>query len=390
MRLISGIVWIGFFFQMNGQSQALHWNKILTATPALKTVYLDSAQVQLQIIVDVLEPSHDGGRTRFSFRDYPTEYFYPASLVKLPTAIFACERLNEISAQVDMHTPLQILAKAPCQKSLFEDPFTNDCKPTLAAFIRKSLTISDNAAYSRLFEWVTPEYYEKRFAALKLPFAAIRVKFDGCTVDEARCSPSFKFFKDDTLLYSRDEQCYNLPYTPPLPDMRVSNLKKEDKVATLTSKDFSLHNCLPLGDVHELLIALCKPEYTALDLKITQIQREWLISSMQQPPAILHDSWKQDQRFHDHFYNFLVYGNSPQNHINGLKITNIVGLAYGYAAESAMIEDEEGTTIFISAKLYYNYYETKKSGNSSFTAIAMPFMLDLGNEIYRWVKATKK
>lgn len=385
MKLLISFLWIGFFLQMNGQSN-LQWNKILTATPALEKVFNDSTQVQLQIFVDVLQPDKDGSRLRFSFGEGATTYFYPASLVKLPTAIFACERLNELSQQVNLNTPLHILANAPCQKACFEDPFNYDCRPTIGAFIRKSLTISDNAAYSRLFEWVTPAYYENRFAELKMPAAAIRVKFDGCTVEEARCTPSFEFFDDNGLRYKRDESCYTLPYHMPLPDMKVAMLRKETRKEQVTFKDFSMNNCLPLGDVHELLIALCKPGKSLLQLHITPEQRDWLITSMQQPPGILNNGWKQDKRLHDHYYNFLMYGNSPENSINGLKITNIVGLAYGYVAESAMLEDQDGTVVFISAKLYYNYYENGKRKSSSFTDVAMPFMRDLGREIYSWLK----
>lgn len=367
--------------------QNINWDSLLRSTPALEKVYQDYSKYQLEIIVDITtEKNGIIARNQQVFQPLPNTYFYPASLVKLPTSIFACEKVNALKKEnLTIHTPLRIEANGPCQKPLDKDNFNENGLPSLGGFIRKALTVSDNTAYSRLYEWVGPYYYVKRFKELNMSTAVIRKKFDGCTVEESRCVNAITFYDDKAVIYKQSSECYNENYPRPMPEMGIGKKHKEGKKIIATPKDFSNNNCLLMKDVHELMIALCAPEQSSIKLNLTDEQRQWMQESMRLSPAQLHRIWKEDPRFHAHYYNFFIYGDKSEIEYPHLEITNIVGLAYGYTAETAMIKDNQGNTFFISAKLYTNNSDLAGSGEYPYTRVAMPFMRDLGLAVHQWV-----
>jgi Beta-lactamase enzyme family len=375
------------FALTNSHAQQIDWDTLLRTTPALEKVFKDSERYQLEIIVDVITKK-DGhySRNHHAFQPFPNLYFYPASLVKLPTSIFACEKINALQIPgLNLQTPMRFSSNGPCQKALEKDAFNQNSLPHLGGFIRKALTVSDNSAYSRLYEWVGPAYYVQRFKELNMPKAVIRKKFDGCTVEESRCVNTIAFINGTEILYQQAAECYDKMYTPPMSEMGIGKKHKEGKKLINTPKDFSQNNCLLMKDVHELMIALCLPTASEIKLNLSDEQRKWMMESMQLAPGQLHDTWKNDTRFHDHYYNFFVYGDKADTNYTELRITNIVGLAYGYTAESAMIEDDKGNTFFISAKLYTNNSDIAGSGEYPYAGVAMPFMRDLGLAVYHWV-----
>jgi hypothetical protein len=87
--------------------------------------------------------------THHSFRLRPREYFYPASLVKLPTALLALEKLHDLPAkqEITMNTPYQVL-ETSCEKASGQTE-TNR-RFTIRDDVMGSLVISDNPAFDRL------------------------------------------------------------------------------------------------------------------------------------------------------------------------------------------------------------------------------------------------
>ncbi|MEO0732442.1 MAG: serine hydrolase, partial [Bacteroidota bacterium] len=92
-----------------------------------------------------------------------TQYFYPASTVKMPAAILALQRLNELGVVgLDHRTPLfhgagTAPAAAP-QTAVSTDATAPSGLPTVENYLRKIFLVSDNDAYCRLFEWLGPTY----------------------------------------------------------------------------------------------------------------------------------------------------------------------------------------------------------------------------------------
>jgi hypothetical protein len=88
-----------FLFSVNGKSQVpFSFDSIFNKKPILKTVSDHSKKYRLQIIYTQITRNAQGVPT---FRNYTyhldsTDYFYCASLVKLPCSVLALEKLNDL------------------------------------------------------------------------------------------------------------------------------------------------------------------------------------------------------------------------------------------------------------------------------------------------------
>jgi hypothetical protein len=82
-------------------------------------------------------------------------YFFPASTVKLPTVIFALEKLNELGIPGLARTSTMTTgADFTKQTSVDKDSSSASGLPSLEHYIKKILLVSDNDAYNRLYEWI--------------------------------------------------------------------------------------------------------------------------------------------------------------------------------------------------------------------------------------------
>ena len=82
----------------------------------------------------------------------PEKYFYPASTVKLPVALLALQRLNELRIDgLGRNTTMITEAANDTQTVVYNDPTAPDGRPSVAHYIRKILLVSDNDAFNRLY-----------------------------------------------------------------------------------------------------------------------------------------------------------------------------------------------------------------------------------------------
>ncbi|WP_235032988.1 serine hydrolase [Sphingobacterium sp. 18053] len=91
----------------------------------------------------------------YSYRLNPNWYFYPASTVKLPTAILALEKINDLHlADLTKDTPLRIDSAFEKQTKVLVDESAANGLPSVAQYVKKILLTSDNDAQNRLFEFI--------------------------------------------------------------------------------------------------------------------------------------------------------------------------------------------------------------------------------------------
>ncbi len=105
-----------------------------------------------------------GKKGKIKFTDYcfnldPDKYFYPASTVKLPVAILALQKLNELNiAGLDKNTMMITGTDGDDQTGVNNDPSTSNGSPSIAHYIKKILLVSDNDAFNRLYEFLGQVY----------------------------------------------------------------------------------------------------------------------------------------------------------------------------------------------------------------------------------------
>ncbi|MEY3342815.1 MAG: hypothetical protein RL090_499, partial [Bacteroidota bacterium] len=125
------------------------------------------------------------------------DYFYPASLVKLPVSFMALERVNELKKSyvpwLDKNTKLEIIQAEDCQSSLYTDSTTKEGHANLAGFIRRILTASDNPSYNRLYDFLGQEVIRDKLRAKGFNKTRIPIRFSDCDREQNRYSPYIRF-----------------------------------------------------------------------------------------------------------------------------------------------------------------------------------------------------
>ena len=362
-------------------------DSILLSNPSFKKVISEPQKYKLQIIFSQVIKDSSGKKSfinqSFNFND--SLYFYPASLVKLPSSIFALELINELKNNgIDKNTRLIIDSSFSCQKKLIWDNSTNDSLASIASFIEKALVVSDNDAYNRLYEFVGPKYFSQRFNEFGMSKSVIRHRFASCDQQENRSTNKISFLsKTGDTLFSKEQDYFKGVYLKPMKNMFVESFPyySRSKRPKKTSKDFSLRNSMSLTDIHSLLMELIYPESQKFNFLIDDDDRKFLISNLSNNPNESNlRSIRTNPLYHDNMTNYLMMGTDSSQTKKDFSITNIVGLAYGFATDVAYIHNQnKSIEFFLSATIYTNY------GNKigyDYPRISLPFLKNLGLIIY--------
>src|SRR4029079_12704606 len=152
---------------------------------------------QIKIIYTQIDRKADNKPVlkNYYFNIDPGQYFYPASTVKMPTAILALQKLNELNIPgLEKNTPMITEAAYSRQDAVYNDPSSQDGRPTIANYIKKIFLVSDNDAYNRLYEFLGQEYINNRLHEMGYDSAQIIHRLNiSRTEDENRHTNPVKF-----------------------------------------------------------------------------------------------------------------------------------------------------------------------------------------------------
>ncbi|MBI5219887.1 MAG: serine hydrolase [Bacteroidia bacterium] len=353
---------------------------------------------RLQIIYSQVNRDNNNAVSvkHYTFRNKPDEYFYPASIVKLPLSLMTLEKINTLNiAGMDRNTRLSIDSSYNCQARVLYDYSNPDSFPTMANYIRKAVIVSDNDAYNRLYEFLGQQYLNERLFELGYNNARIVHRFMVCDSIDNKFTNAFNFYdKSGNIIYRQPSQ-YNKKYlSSPLKNMKLGIKYKQGKEIINGPKDFSRKNCMPLEYVHDMLVKLVYPSLCTLPtgrqepgkfFNISDNDREFLKKQLCLMPRetgikeYIGNKW-----YWDTFLNFLYYG-ADRNAVvdTNIRICNIVGQSFGFTIDCAYFRDNaKGIEFFLSAVIYTNENGVINSDIYEYPTIALPFMKNLGRIIY--------
>ena len=167
-------------------------------SPLFDSVLGNIDQNRVQIIYTQIDRKKNG-KPKFTdhyFKVDDSTYFYPASTVKLPVAILALQKLNELKiAGLDKNTTMISEAGYSGQSEVYNDPSAPDGRPTIEHYIKKILLVSDNDAFNRLYEFLGQEYINKTLHKMGYKEVQIIHRLDiSLTEDENRHTNPVRFF----------------------------------------------------------------------------------------------------------------------------------------------------------------------------------------------------
>jgi hypothetical protein len=343
-------------------------------------------EFRLQVLL-TLAPRGTSAIERSGFR-VDAEYFYPASTIKLCGAVAALLTINSLATQhpgITIDTPMSIDPLLPGEPKDDQDPSnTQYGRITVRHQIRKVCIVSDNAAFNRLYELVGHSAMNDLMHGLGLRSVIINHR-----LSDARNLPDHQR-TPRVVLHTRGgpfevpARTSELVLRPPeLPGIGVGRAHINAAGERVeTPMDFSRKNRASLADLHELLIALARPELSSLRINLPAEQRAMLLEAMTIYPRESRNPTYDPAKFPDEHVKFLLPGLTRVVAQDSLRITSKVGFAYGFTIENAYVEGGlEHTPFFLTAVIYANQSGVLNADSYDEETVAKPFMADLAEAV---------
>ncbi|WP_375419160.1 serine hydrolase [uncultured Hymenobacter sp.] len=361
-------------------------DSLLHAAPTLRRV-ADNPTYELQVIYTQInrDAQNQPHFTEHRYHINPQQYFNPASLVKLPVAALALEKLNAL--KIPRQTIMATGAAYRCQTPVpFAAPADSDRWATPANYIKRMLLVSDNTAYNRLYEFLGQRPLNDRLAQLGYPDARITRRFAPCdTAANRRTNPiTFLTLQRDTV-YRQPALTNPQPYASPLGRVTKGRAYYSGSRLVRQPYDFTTANFLALPDVTDLLRRLLFPESLPplQRLNLTPGDYAFLRRYLHATPHESGFTLYRKPSYFDAYKKYLYYGRRPHALADpSLHIYNIVGMSHGFLADVAYFADQANQSEFLlSAVLYVNADGIINDGTYEYDSIGLPFLAQLGQQV---------
>ncbi len=323
----------------------------------------------------------------FSYRLNNQEYFYPASTVKMPIALLALEKINELGIKGLTRNSIMITDSASAsQDHVYNQPNANDGAPTIENYIKQIFLVSDNDAFNRLYEFLGQEYIQRKLKEKGYPDVIIRHRLQvNRTVEQQAITNPVKFY--DTA----GNLIYEQPWFKSNAVFETTNVmlgKGYMKNGKLINQPFSFlnKNRIYLQDLHHILQSVIFPEQFPRKKRfnLTEDDYAFVKKYMSIYPRESESPSYDSSYYYDTYCKFLLQGSERKTLYPNVKIYNKVGDAYGFLLDIAYITDPSNNIEFmLSAVISCNTDGIYNDDQYEYDAIGFPFMRDLGIAIYQ-------
>jgi hypothetical protein len=329
----------------------------------------------------------------FFFHVDRKRYFYPASLVKLPVAALALEKLNRLNIPgLGFQTPMQADNVVGCKD--LKDDKTNAMGNfvTIESCIKNMLLVSDNDGYNKLWEFLTRDYVNKRLADCGYGQMRLLHSLASCNSKFDRHGNPVRFITaENNIVYEQPFAVSRLPAVNPLAPVTMGKARIENGLVVPRPFVADFLNYAPLEELHRFLIGIMFPftvdkgkslvlspgDYCFLRTWLCMLPRESGIPQYSSPGD-----------YPDNFKKYLLFGDGRTPCRPELREFNVVGRAYGFMSDVAYFADfETGVEFFLSAVIFVNEEEIINSGRYQYDRVALPFFSALGAAVYEYEKA---
>ncbi len=328
------------------------------------------------------------------FRLDTTEYFYPASCLKMPVAALALEKLRNLNIpNLNWDTKIVNEKNRPCQMDpVTKDPDMASGIPTIKGYIKKIFLISDNPGYDRLYEFLTPYYINDTLRARGFRSTRIIQRlFTYCPIEEHKYINPIKFYHHDTILYQQPASVCDSSYAlPHVKTEKVGKFSWNGYTSLQGGLEPHKYSYISLKDLHEMLIALIMPNSLPKSkrFKLKQDEYDFFRKYMSMYPAESKDPYLNKPKF-NYYENgrmkYFIYGGQGNDTIPNIRIFNKVGMAIGFLTDIAYIVDfEKKCEFFLSATVYVNENQIIGDDKYEYYTLGLPFLKEIGLKILEY------
>lgn len=372
-----------FVMFSNAICQAQLLDSLLRAdsSAVVRKVMANPEKYRLQLVVSH-QSSVDSRFTTHYLRNNPDEYFFPASLVKMPVAAFALEKLHDLSVfGIDEFTPILPLSDFQCVGVKKE----NKTMPqTINDLIYKVFVHSDNEAYNYLYEFCGQANINNRLREMGFANARIVEKIANCRAEQNRITGPIAFYHNQELFHIEGREDNLEPILPLKINAKIGKGYLWNGKYIPAPKDFSSANFLSLQDLHTIMMAIHLPYNIPKkqQFRLTSNDLQLLKKAMSTLPSQFFADSCFSKRMPDNSMKYL-FGQKDTIPTH-LKIYNKVGLAHGFISDCSFFEDSKNDIRFaLSAVLYVNEDEILNDGKYEYNSVGIPFLRRLGEIVYQ-------
>ena len=361
-------------------------DSLLRAHPSLfGKITKNVSKYEVQIIyTQVDRDKHNNPLLKHHFYRLGKNYFYPASLVKLPASLLALEKLNKLGVkELNLSTIMFTDSTDNCKLAVRRDTTSENDFPSIGHYIKRMMLVSDNFSFNRIYEFLGQEYISERLNTLGYKDCRIVHSFDGGCSDGKNTAQVSFYIDDLSLIYRQPVQANDKTYPHPRGTVKKgkAHLDSRDKYVR-APKDYTGMNYLPLFDVHNMVINVMMPQAVKKEQRFDLAKED--IGFMRKYMGMLpreSDHPKYDpKKYEDSHKKYLLYGSyHGEIGTDSIRIFNIVGQSYGDLADCAYIVDyKNNVEFFLSAVIYVNSDGVINDGKYEYKTIGFPFLTNLG------------
>jgi hypothetical protein len=390
----TGLLIIASLYTMAQQPDTIFLKNLLESHPELFNHILNHpTHNEVQILYTQIDRDENNVPhfKSYSYRLNANHYFYPASTVKLPTAIFTFEKLNELNIKgLDQKSVMITDSAFAGQTKVTKDSTAKNGLPSIDNYIKKILLVSDNDAYNRLYEFVGREEINNKLKKYGLNGTRIIGRLAiGDAGENTKHTNPVNFYQGKKLVYHKPA-LYDAKDYPMHPDNMIQGKGYLDKNDKLVMKpfDFSDKNVYPLADQQMVLKRLLFPEaFPENDrFNLTNDNYRFIYHFMSMwPTESKHPTYSPPEYF-PAYCKWLFYGGDSLAVVNpNVRIFNKIGDSYGYDIDNAYIVDFKNKAEFIlSAVVQSNEDGIYNDNKYEYKTVCLPFMKNLGQVIYQY------
>lgn len=389
-----GLIFLGLVFLIGCKSIDDPFKKIASESNLIKDYFEKKDDHELQVIYTQVNRDTDNQPSliSYSFNYDSTQYFYPASTVKMPVAFLALQKLKELG--IDKWATMKTdSARAP-QSIAQVDSSSRSGLPSVAHYIEKIFAVSDNDAYNRLYEFVGQDYINKSLQEKNIfsnSRIVTRVGIGGFSTEDNTYTNPVSFYDDkNNLIHSQEGVKSSGNYFSHLNSTMKGIGYFDDGLDKVVDEafDMSKKNFINLKDLEASLIRIILPEIFSENERynITDSDQEFLLQTLQKTPREHTYLSSHIDEYYDSYVKFFLFGDSKDEIPPNIRIFNKVGFAYGYLTDCSYVVDfETGVEFFLTATIHMNENKIYNDGKYEYDA-GIEFLAELGREIYQFEK----
>ena len=326
--------------------------------------------------------------TNYTLHADAENYFNPASMVKMPLAFLAMEKLYELNQPgVNKFTTMQFDSNYQRQVPMTADSSAQNKKPSIAHFIKRAFLISENDPYNRLYQFVGQGPTNQKLIAKGYTSTKITRQFMGYTEDQNRHTNGINFVDEKGLpilklapQYNKDSFQFGAPIL-----IGDAHWNSKDEVVK-TPFDFTRHNNISLVDMQKMLQAVLFPASVPKQnrFNMTEADRLFLLQYLSQYPSETDYPKYDSTHFYDSYVKFF-FQDSTHAMPKHIRVFNKVGWAYGFLTDvSYVLDTKNNIDYMLSATVYVNSDGVVNDSKYDEETVGFPFLNKIGTAFYEY------